>query len=111
MNLHLKDRVALITGGNIGTTARVEDTPVPPSYLIRATNGFFTTGGDTLFTSKEAGCFPETASRFFYLPSATLLAQQEAPANPWRSRRCLHRHTRTLKRNPALFGPASRSYR
>ena len=78
---------------------------VPPFYLIRATNGFFAAGGDALFTAKKASCFPETALGFVCLPSATLLARQEVPARPWRSRRRLHRHTRTLERNPAVFRP------
>ena len=57
--------------------------PVPPFYLIRASNGFFAAGGYALFTAKEARCFPETAFGFVCLPSATLLAWQEVPASPW----------------------------
>jgi len=44
-------------------------TPVPPVYLIRAINEFFTAAGDALFTAKEARCFPETAIGFVCLPS------------------------------------------
>ena len=58
-----------------------------------------------LFTAKEARCFPETAFGFVCLPSARLSARHEVPAGPWRSRWRLHRHTRTLKRNPAVFRP------
>jgi hypothetical protein len=57
--------------------------PVPPFYLIRASNGFFAAGGYALFTAKEARCFPETAFGFVCLPSATLLARQDVPASPW----------------------------
>ncbi len=80
-------------------------TSVPPFYLIWATNGFFAAAGDALFIVTEARCFPESAFEFVCLPSATLLARQEVPANSWRSRWRFHRHTRTLKRNPAVFRP------
>ena len=84
--------------------------PVPPLYLIRATIGFFAAGGDALFTAKEERCFPETAVGFVCLPSAILLARQEVPASPRRFRWRLRRHSRTAKRNPAVFRPrAARS--
>ncbi len=51
--------------------------PVPPLYLIQATNGSFAVAGDALFAAKEARCFPESAFGFVCLPSATLSARQE----------------------------------
>ena len=58
----------------------VHAVPVPPFYVIRASNGSFPAGGDALFTAKEARCFSITAEvefGFVCLPSATLLARQE----------------------------------
>ncbi len=78
---------------------------VPPLYLIRATNGSFGAGGDTLFIAKEARCFPETSFGFVCLPSARLPARQELLTSPWRSQWHLHRHTKILERNPAVFRP------
>ena len=107
-NLALRQQLAVVhrksPRPSLGTADRLFWV-VPPFYLIRATNGSFAVGGDALFTAKEARCFPETAFGFVCLPSATFLARREVPANPWRSRWRLHRHTRTLKRNPAVFRP------
>ncbi len=74
---------------------------VPPFYLIQATNGSSAAGGDVLFAAKEARCFLETAFVFVYLSSAKLSARQEVLASPWRSQWRLHRHMKSLKRNPA----------
>ncbi len=58
------------------------------------------------FHREEARCFSETAFGFLCLPSANFLARQAVPANSWRSGWRLHRrHTRTRKRNPAVFRP------
>ena len=61
--------------------------------------------GNALFTAKEARCFPETSFGFVCLPSVRHSARQGVLASPWLSRWRLHRHTRTLKRNPVVFRP------
>ena len=87
---------------------RKASTPCPLSLLF-ISSGSPTDpsapAGNALFTAKEARCFPETSFGFVCLPSARHSARQGVLASPWLSRWRLHRHTRTLKRNPVVFRP------